>query len=162
MVARAPEQDAGAMSSTLHDRPDVTACAHRLRLAADELHEYSGSSEVVPDLPTTIAHVEEALDLIAASVVRMSQAVADWSGRVVEVADFTALSPEARALRWHLHHVAAHLRSSSNACAVTRHCARDLLADDGAAPRDSAGAWGEDERRLQPRADFDAPTQPQG
>jgi hypothetical protein len=162
MVAQAPEHDAGTMSSTLHDRPDVAARADRLRLAADELHEYAGSSDAVSDLPTTIAHVEEVLDLLAASMVRMSHAVANWSGRAGEVADFTALSPEARALRWHLHHVAAHVRSSSNACTATRQWARDLLADEGAGRRDPGGRWGGDERSVQPRADFSAPTQPQG
>jgi hypothetical protein len=118
------------MSPTPPERPDVAACARRLHLAAGELLEAAGAADAVPELPTTIAHLEVALDWLATSLVRMSQAVGDWSAWPSSDTDYRDLPSEARALRWHLHDVAAHLRASSNACPAALWWAREVVAGD--------------------------------
>ncbi len=163
MATRAQKGDAGRMTPITPTRPDMVASAHRLDLAAAELLELAGMPEAVAELPETLDHLETALDRIATSLVKMSQSVAEWSGRGGAITDYNALPPAARALRWHLHDVAARVGASSNACPGARQWAGDLLADPAAVrDREVAIAWGADRRSLHPQTDFAAPPQARG
>jgi hypothetical protein len=74
-----------------------------------------------------LAHVEEALDRLAVAMEQMANAVADWCGEPSPIVADNALSPEARALRWHLESVADRLRGAEIACAISRDWTRRLL-----------------------------------
>jgi nucleotide-binding universal stress UspA family protein len=69
------------------------------------------------------------LDLLAVSIQRMAQAVADWCGADGRNLDEDAASPEARALRWHLGTTAEALRDSRDAFSASAAWARRLLAE---------------------------------
>lgn len=113
----------------------VPATASRLQRAADELRQRAGSPNAVPSLPVTLAHVEEALDQLAASMQVMAQAAAEWCGEDGANVDEDTLQPEAQALLWHLRAVADTLITSRDACPATRDWARRLLDAPAAEPR---------------------------
>ena len=114
----------------------VPASARELQRAAGALQRDAGSAKAVASLPATVAHVEEALDRLAIGVERMACAVAEWGDTGSNIVDDDALPPDARALRWHLRATAHALRSSRDACSVTREWARRLLdaGDDAMVP----------------------------
>jgi hypothetical protein len=129
------------MTSTLSDRPGVGASAERLQRAAGDLLERSGTHAAVQELPTTLEHLQEVLDRLATSLVRMAEAVAERPEPPGATAGRGGLPPDARALVWHLHDVATHVRASSTACDGARQWADEL----------TAGAWGDEGRRVPPR-----------
>ena len=75
--------------------------------------------------------VEEALDRLATSMVMTAEAVQEWAGEPTP----EALAPDARALRWHLYHLATRIRGAREACPDARRWARELLIE---APRGDA------------------------
>ena len=60
-------------------------------------------------------------------MVKTAQAVEEWAGAAEADLDHDALSPDARALRWHLFHIATRLRGAEAACPDARRWARELL-----------------------------------
>jgi hypothetical protein len=125
------------------DRRNITASTHRLQRAADEFQQQAAARDAIPSLPTTLAQIEQAVDRLATGMVKMAQAVTDWSRQSDAIVDDDALPPEVRALCWHLHDVAARLRSSRDACPATQEWARQLAVDAGAqaeAPRASGAS----------------------
>jgi hypothetical protein len=125
---------------------NIAESAHELQRAAGWFQKRASDPGAVAALPAALAHVEEALDRLATAMVKAAQAVedvADDSG-----AEGGAVSPPARALRWHLCHVSARLRGAGDACPDTRRWARALLADPA---DDTAAAWSRGLARMQPR-----------
>jgi hypothetical protein len=84
--------------------------------------------DAVRTLPMTLAYVDECIDELAASMLVLAQAVGEYAHPPDTDLDDDVLSPEARALRWHLHEVASRLRASQRACPSARLWANDLLA----------------------------------
>jgi hypothetical protein len=111
------------MPSVPADNREATRAAYELQQAAAKLRSGVRGADAVHALPMTLAHVDQALGELATSILVLAQAV----GESVHPAG-DALSPEARALRWHLHEVASRLRSSQRACPSARLWANDLLA----------------------------------
>jgi hypothetical protein len=128
MVARRFGRDGERMPlSLLRDRPEIAAGAHQLQRAAGGMLRDASAPDAVPALPVALAHFEEALDRLSTSMVKAAQAVEDWPGAAE--ADTATLSSDARALRWHLFHLSARLRSAQDACPDARRWARKLVHD---------------------------------
>ncbi|MEO8688802.1 MAG: hypothetical protein ABI611_11365 [Solirubrobacteraceae bacterium] len=106
----------------------VPATANRLQRAAGELRERSGSPNAVPNLPVTLAHLEEAFDQLAVAMRLMAQAAAEWcQGDDCTIVDERSLPAEARALLWHLRVTAETLIESRDGCTASREWAGRLL-----------------------------------
>jgi hypothetical protein len=99
----------------------LPASADHLQRAAGALRRHAGSAHSVPTLPVTLTHVQETLDLLAAGIRQMENAVADRCGQSFDEDD---LPPDARALRWHLGATAKALRASREACSASADFAR--------------------------------------
>jgi hypothetical protein len=128
MATPALVEDGDGMPESLETHHDIADSAHQLRRAASAFQQHASSRESVPALPSALADLEETLDRLATSMAKTAQALEEWTGITdVDVARDT-LPPEARALRWHLFHVAARLRSAQDACPDARRWARTLLA----------------------------------
>ena len=115
------------MHVSLQRGHDIADSAHQLQRAAGAVQQRASSQDAVPALPSALAHLEEALDRLATSMVKTAQAVEDWAGGADADLDRDELSPDARALRWHLFHIAARLRGAEAACPDARRWARELL-----------------------------------
>jgi len=116
------------MPLSLRNHPALAIGAHQLQRAAGGVLRNASSPDAVPALPVALAHLEEALDRLSTSMVKAAQAVEDWPGAAET--DASTLSSDARALRWHLYHLATRLRGAEGACPDARRWARQLL--DGA------------------------------
>jgi hypothetical protein len=112
------------MIPTLRSRTTVADSAHALQRAAGELQQRASGEETVPALPAALAHLEEALDRLSTSMVKTAEAVEDWAG------DDEGVPPDARALRWHLFHIATRLRGAQEACPDARRWAREVVASE--------------------------------
>jgi hypothetical protein len=133
------------MDRSLQRNQNIAASTFELRRAAAHFEQRASAADAVAALPLALADVEKALERLATGAVKASQAVEDWSGK-------GTLSPEARALRWRLFHLAARLRGAEDACLDARRSARELLAQ-----RDLANGRGRvPVVTMQPRADGDA------
>jgi hypothetical protein len=120
---------------------DIADSAYQLQRAAGSVQQRASSQDTVPALPTALAHLEEALDRLATSMVKTAQTVEEWGGGADADLDRDALSPDARALRWHLFHLATRLRGAEAACPDARRWARELLLelpDEGRPPPEDA------------------------
>src|SRR4051812_1954541 len=109
------------MDTSLQSNQNIAEATFALRRAAGHFAERASAAGAVAALPLALADLEKALERLATGAVEAAQAVEDWSGEDV-------LAPEARALRWHLFHLAARLRGAEDACPDGRRWARELLA----------------------------------
>jgi hypothetical protein len=112
------------METTDQHNETIAESTFELRRAADDFQQHSSAPEALAALPLALADVEKTLERLATGAVKAAEAV---ETRELE-SGADALSPEARALRWHLFHLAARLRGAENACPDTRRWARRLLA----------------------------------
>ncbi len=117
------------MHVSLQRGDDIAEGAHQLQRAAGAVHQRASSQDTVPALPSALAHLEEALDRLATSMVKAAQTVEEWPGGAEADLDRDVLSPDARALRWHLFHIAARLRGAQDACPDARRWAHELLVE---------------------------------
>jgi hypothetical protein len=113
------------MPLLLRKRPELAASAHQMQRAAGEVLRDTSAPDAVPALPAALAHLEEALDRLSTSMVKAAQAVEEWPDGAE--GDAAALSSDARALRWHLFHLATRLQGAEDACPEARRWARRLL-----------------------------------
>jgi hypothetical protein len=123
----------------------ATRSAYELQRAAANLRRSVRDPDAVRVLPVTLAHVDEVLDELATTMLVLAQSVAETTGSPNTSLDHELLSPQARALRWHLHELAARLRAARSAGASSREWAEELLA----AERE----WGAPRTELQSPAD---------
>jgi hypothetical protein len=121
-------EDGECMPESLHSGHDIADSARELQRAATAFEQRASSRETVPALPSALAHLEEALDRLATSMAKTAQALEEWTGTTDVDVDRDTLPPDARALRWHLFHLAARLRGAQDACPDARRWARTLLA----------------------------------
>src|SRR3954469_21288416 len=91
MVAQRFRTDGGRMTPSLRSRPALATGAHQSERAAGAVLRDASTPDAVPATPVALAHLEEALDRLST--------------------DTAALPPAARALRWHLLHLATRLRA---------------------------------------------------
>jgi hypothetical protein len=117
------------MPLSLRHQPERAKGAYQLQRAAGGMFRDASAPDVVPALPVALAHLEEALDRLSVSMIKTAQAVEEWPGAAETD---TALSSDARALRWHLFHLAARLRGAQDACPDARRWATQLV--DGRSP----------------------------
>jgi hypothetical protein len=101
--------------------------AHELQRAAGHVQKHAAAADQVPALGVTLAHVEEALDRLSVGMLQMVNRVVEWSATQGPSTDEDALSPEARALCFHLRAVADALRAPRDACTSSRIWTRRLL-----------------------------------
>jgi hypothetical protein len=127
MAVRGPGSDGGRMPQPLRSHPELASGVYQLQRAAGAVLLDASAPDAVSALPVTLTHLEEVLDRLSTSMVKTAQAVEEWPGAAE--ADTATLSSEARALRWHLFHLAARLRDAQHACPDTRHWGRELLHD---------------------------------
>jgi hypothetical protein len=113
---------------------DIAGSAHQLQREAGTLQRRASRQDTVPALPAALAHLEETLDRLATSIVKTAHAVEEWPSDPEAAGEAAEPSPAARALRWHLFHVAARLRGAQDAFPDARRLARDLLVE---LPRES-------------------------
>jgi hypothetical protein len=125
MAVRGVANHGERMPLSLRNRPEPATGAYQLQRAAGGVLRDASAPDAVPALPVALAHLEEALDRLSISMVKTAQAVEEWPGAAE--AETATLSAEARALRWHLFHLATRLRSAQDACPETRRWARQLL-----------------------------------
>ena len=95
--------------------------------AAADLQQGASSQDMVAALPAALVDLDESLDRLAASIVRTAHAVEESAGAAQADLDRDALSPDARALRWHLFHLASRVRGAQDACPDARRWACELL-----------------------------------
>jgi hypothetical protein len=105
------------------------ATASRLRRAAGELEQWAGNPDLVPGLPVSIAHIEDAFDQVASGLQLMAWSVEGWCGEDDAIPGEDALPPEARALRHELRAIADTLIDARDACPAACEWARRLLGD---------------------------------
>jgi hypothetical protein len=118
---------AGMISVDPHSQ-DTSRSAYELQRASANLRRSVRDPELMRTLALTLAHVEQTIDDVATTMLVLAQAVAEfpaWSNTSVGE---DVLSPEARALRWHLHEFAARLQGARSAAASSREWADELLA----------------------------------
>jgi hypothetical protein len=118
MVRACALRDGVGMVTSHEYNDSIAASTFELRRAAEHFQQRADAPGALAALPLALADVEKALERLATGAVKAAEAV-------------EALSPEARALRWHLFHVAARLRGAEGALPETRRWARELLAQDG-------------------------------
>jgi hypothetical protein len=133
---------------------DLTDSAHQLQRAARELQQRTSGPEAVAALPTALAHLEDALDLLATGVVKAAQSVEDWALESAPSPNPDVLCPEARALRWHLFHLSARLRSAQDACPDASRWASDLLRQPAVAGSETSAASGRSPGAATPGPDL--------
>ena len=124
---------------------DIADSAHQLQRAAGHVQQRASGPGAVTALPAALAHLEEALERLATGAIKSAQAVEDWESESDPA--LQALSPPARALRWHLFHLSARLRGAQDACPDARRWARELLREpevEDAAQRQPAEPIGAD------------------
>ena len=112
------------MKTTAPSFADLAASAHQLQRAAGHFQQHASTEDTVANLPVALAHLEEALDRLANGVRGHRHAVEAWPPPSEEDVEE---SPEARALRWHLFHLASRLRGTQESCVEPRRWARTLL-----------------------------------
>jgi hypothetical protein len=115
----------------------IATSAHQLQRAAGDFQQSADGPEAVVALPVAVAHLEEALERLGTAVIKSAQAVED---RSQEAGTGESLSPSARALQWHLYHLAARLRGARDACPNARGWARELLRESSAPAADREAA----------------------
>ena len=146
MAAGAGGPHAATMKISARHFTDIAASAHQLQRAAGFIQQHASADDAVANLPVALAHVEEALDRLATGMTIAAHAVEAWppySGAERQAEE----NPEARALRWHLFHLASRLKGTQESCVEPRRFARTLLdqesqqpAADGEAPSAASGA----------------------
>jgi hypothetical protein len=145
MAATPPLGDGRGMTSLPGNHKDIADSAYQLQRVAGDVQQRASGPRVVTALPPALAHFEEALDRLATGVIKAAQAVEDWP----EQSGGGALRPPARALRWHLFHLAARLRGAQDACPETRRWARELLQESDVEAAGSQDACSPDEAVMQ-------------
>lgn len=125
MVRACALRDGVGMVTSHEYNDSIAASTFELRRAAEHFQQRASAPGALAALPLALADVEKALERLATGAVKAAEAVEDSST--------DGLSPEARALRWHLFHVAARLRGAEGAFPEARRWARELLAQDGTA-----------------------------
>jgi len=114
------------MISEQHDESAAPMSAGRLAEAAAGLRATGAAPHELDALPLTLSHVGDAIDDLASGMLVLGETVARSSGPADASLDLDHLPPEARALCWHLHELAARLRAARASAATAHDWSRDL------------------------------------
>ena len=107
------------MSRSQQDSTEnIAASAFEVRRAAAQFQQRASAPGVAAALPMALADIEKALERLAMGAVEAADTIQLGTD---------VLSPEARALRWQLHHLAARLRGATQAGADARRSAGELI-----------------------------------
>ena len=124
------------------DEHALADSAHQLQRAAGHVQKHAASSDQVPALGITLAHIEETLDRLSVGMLQMANRVVEWSSEQDPSVNEDTMPPPARALCFHLRAVADALRPPRDACTSSRLWTSRLLDAHSAAAQ-------EPEMRLQ-------------
>lgn len=108
-----------------HNERAATANAEQLAVAAMSLRHSAAGPDALLNMPATLAHVSDAVDDLASGMLVLAETVAKSSGLRTGL-DLDHLPPEARALSWHLHELAARLRAARASTETARDWAHEL------------------------------------
>lgn len=108
-----------------HNERAATPNAEQLAVAAMSLRHSAAGPDALLSLPATLAHVGDAVDELASGMLVLADTVAKSSGLRTSL-DLDHLPPEARALSWHLHELAARLRAARASVETARDWAHQL------------------------------------
>jgi hypothetical protein len=100
------------MISERQNEPAVTTSAEQLVDAAAILRRDVLEFDAIAALPATLAHIADAVDELAGSVVVLAERVAKSPGGLGRTLALDHLPLDERALCWHLHEFAARLRAA--------------------------------------------------
>jgi hypothetical protein len=103
----------------------ATASAEQLAAAAARLRRDLAGLDAIEALPLTLSRVGDAIDDLASGVLILGETVARSSGLDDPSPDLDHLPPEARALCWHLHELAARLRAARASVETAHDWSRD-------------------------------------
>lgn len=104
------------------NRPhDIAEGAYELFQAAAAFERSAAGGDTRAALPEALEYFKDALELLAAGVVKASQAIEDQDPE----SEREGLSPQTRALHWHLSHLSARLLGARDVCPQTRRWALD-------------------------------------
>jgi len=104
----------------------TTASAEQLAEAAARLRRDLAELDAMEAVPVTLARVGDAIDELASGVLVLGETVARSSGLADLSPDLDHLPPEARALCWHLHELAARLRAARASVETAHDWSQDL------------------------------------
>jgi len=110
-----------------HQSHDIAEGAYQLWRAAADFEQSASGPGTDAALPEALDYLTETLELLATGVEKASEAIEDLAAGP----DGRALSPRARALRWHLAHLAARLLGARDVGPEARRWARDFLDEIG-------------------------------
>lgn len=131
------------MVSQHHDASAVATSAGQLAQAAESLRATVAEPQVPHTLPLTLSRVGDAIDDLAGGMLVLCETVARSTGLAdVHPSLDHHLSPEARALCWHLHELAAQLRAARASAATAHGWSRDLAACRAAADELAGATFG--------------------
>jgi len=111
--------------TTEHHNERATANSEQLAVAAMSLRHSAAGPDALLSMPATLAHVSDAVDDLASGMLVLAETVAKSSGLRADL-DLDHLPPEARALSWHLHELAARLRAARASAETARDWAHEL------------------------------------
>jgi hypothetical protein len=120
----------GMHSSHSLEPQAAVAAAEAVSRAAHEFQLRVGAAEAVPDLPVTLACLEDTIARLATAVQMTGETVVQGS-----VGADDRPTPEARALSWHLYFLAARLRAAQEAVPAAQDWAGRMLAPGGSSAR---------------------------
>lgn len=124
-----------------HTERAATPSAEQLAAAALSLRFSAGGPDALENLPATLAHVGDAVDDLASGMLVLAETVAKSAGLGATL-DLDHLSPEERALSWHLHELAARLRAARASVETARGWAREPGQQGARAPALAAVPFG--------------------
>jgi hypothetical protein len=108
-----------------HNDRAATPNAEQLAVAAMSLRHSAAGPDALLSMPATLAHVGDAVDELASGMLVLAETVAKSPGLRASL-DLDHLPPEARALSWHLHELAARLRAARASVETARDWAHEL------------------------------------
>ncbi len=128
MATRSGLGQCEGMITEHHEQRAATLDAGRLAEAAASLRADVAEPHALHTLPLTLASVSDAIDELAGSMLVLSETIARSTGLADVNPDLDHLSPEARALCWHLHELAARLRAARASAETAHGWSQDLAA----------------------------------
>ena len=112
------------MLPSLQSHHDIADSAHQLQRVAGALQQTRLEPRRGSGSPVSARSSRGSPDRLATSMVKTAQTVEEWTTDAEAELDSSADSPGARALRWHLFHIASRLRGAHDAFLEVRRGSR--------------------------------------
>jgi hypothetical protein len=101
---------------------DLARVAEAFRATSADVKSTAGTLEFNESLRSSLSHLQNACDSLAAWACATAVATTETSG----AGPVTSPQPASRATAWHLHHLGSTLRASRDACHMAAAAAEDL------------------------------------